>query len=137
MISTLLSDFHKMVLTVLKATFQKKSHVKQYTGTIRKFNSLALKNKFYKSKSIEDEMAFMKQRNFCNRLCKKERRKYFNSRNLKNITDINIFWITVKPFSSNKGIFQKQITLIEDNNIFSADKAVAEKLSNYFQKAVK
>ena len=69
----------------------------------------------------------MKQRNFCNRLHKKEIRKYFNSRNLKNIKDINIFWITVKPFSSNKGIFQKQITLIEDNNIFSADKAVAEK----------
>ena len=43
----------------------------------------------------------------------------------------------VKPFLSNKGIFQKQITLIEDNNIISNDKAKAEKLSNYFEKAVK
>ena len=42
----------------------------------------------------------------------------------------------MKPFLSNKGNFQKQITLIEDNKIFSGDKAVAEKLSNYFENAV-
>jgi hypothetical protein len=43
----------------------------------------------------------------------------------------------VKPFLSNKGNFQKQITLIEDNNKFLGDKEVAEKLRNYFEKAVK
>ena len=42
----------------------------------------------------------------------------------------------MKPFLSNKGNLQKQITLIEDNNIFSDDKIVAEKLSNYFENAV-
>ena len=42
----------------------------------------------------------------------------------------------MKPFLSNKGHFQKHITLIEDNKIFSGDKAVAEKLSNYFENAV-
>ena len=43
----------------------------------------------------------------------------------------------MKPFLSNKGNFQKQITLIEDNKIFSGDKEVAEKLSIYFENAVK
>ena len=43
----------------------------------------------------------------------------------------------MKPFLSNKGNFQKQITLIEDNKVFSGDKEVAEKLGNYFENAVK
>ena len=42
----------------------------------------------------------------------------------------------MKPFLSNKGNFQKHITLIEDNKLFLGDKAVAEKLSNYFENAV-
>ena len=109
------------------------------TKTLRKaiMRRSAFKNKFYKSKSLQDENAFNKQRNFCNRLYKREKRKYFNSLNLKDITDTNLFWKTVKPFSSNKGNFQKQITLIEDNIIFSDDKIVAEKLSKYFENAVK
>ena len=43
----------------------------------------------------------------------------------------------MKPFLSNKGCFYKQITLIEGEKIISEDKEVAEKLSNYFEKAVK
>ena len=64
-------------------------------GTFPKTN---LKNKFYKSKSFEDENAFKKQRNFCIRLYKREKRKYFNSLNLKAIRDTKIFWKTVEPF---------------------------------------
>ena len=196
MVSTGLSDFHKMVLTVFKTTFRKnkpreiiyrdyskfdsesfKKELKEsldekktgeykvfeetflqllflhaptkkkvirtnnmpyMTKTLRKaiMRRSALKNKFYKSKSFEDENAFRKQRNFCNRLYKREKRKYFNSLNLNDITDTKRFWKTVKPFLSDKGNFQKHITLIEDNKIFSGDKAVAEKLSNYFENAV-
>ena len=42
----------------------------------------------------------------------------------------------MKPFLSNKGCFYKQITII-GGKIISEDKEVAEKLSNYFEKAVK
>ena len=109
------------------------------TKTLRKaiMRRSALKNKFYKCNSFQEENAFKKQRHFCNRLYKREKRKYFNSLNLKDITDSKLFWKTVKPFLSKKGNLQKQITLIEDNNISSDDKIVAEKLSNYFENAVK
>ena len=98
------------------------------TKTLRKaiMRRSALKNKFYKSKSLEGQDAFRKQRNFCNRLYKREKRKYF-------ITDTKRFWKTVKPFLSNKGNFQKHITIIEDNKIFSGDKAVAENAVNSLQ----
>ena len=43
----------------------------------------------------------------------------------------------MKPFLSNKGGFHKQITLIDGEKIISEDKDVAEKLSSYFENAVK
>ena len=78
----------------------------------------ALKNKYYKSKCLQDKQAYKKQRNFCNRLYKRENGKYFNNLNLRNVTDNKRFWTTVNPFLSNKGNSRKQITLIEGGNYF-------------------
>ena len=196
-ISTGLSDFHIMVVTVLKTTFQKskpreiiyrdyskfnedtfrenlkesltRSNTYDYTIFEEKFISVlnahapmkkkivranhmpymtkyhrkaimkrsALEKKYYKSKSLVDKQAFKKQRNYCNRIYKREKRKYFKNLNLKKLTDNKTFWKTVKPFLSNKGDFHKKITLIEGENIILEDKEVAEKLSNYFENAVK
>ena len=97
----------------------------------------ALENKYYKSKSLEDKQAYKKQRNYSNRLFKREKRNYFNNLSLKEITDNKKFWKTVKPFLSNKEDFNKQITLIEGGEIISEDIEVAERLSNYFENAVK
>ena len=97
----------------------------------------ALEKKYYKSKSVEDRHAFKRQRNYCNRMYKREKRNYFNNLNLNKITDNKTFWKTVKPFLSNKGDFHKHITLIEDEQIISEDVAVAEKLGNHFKNAVK
>ena len=65
----------------------------------------ALEKKYYKSKSVEDRHAFKRQRNFCNRMYKREKRNYFNNLNLNKITDNKTFWKTVKPFLSKKGDF--------------------------------
>ena len=191
-ITTGLSDFHKMVVTVLKTTFQKSKPREIIYRDYSKFNEQtfrenlkepfienntldynefeeiflrvlnahaplkkkvvrannmpymtktlrrsALEKKYYKTKCLEDKHVFKKHQNFCNRLYKKEKRKYFNNLNLKDITDNKRFWKTVKPFLSNKGDFHKQITLLEGEKIITEDKEVAEKLSNYFENAVK
>ena len=87
------------------------------TKTLRKaiMSRSALENKYYKSKRLNDKEIYKKQRNFCNRLYKRERRKYFNKLNLINIVDNKIFWKTMKPFVS-----------IEDDRIISDNKEVAE-----------
>ena len=191
-----LSDFHKMVITVLKTTFQKSKPREIIYRNYSKINeeifrddlisSLTMKNKldsvefeervlcvlnnhaplkkkvvranqmpymtkklrkaimkrsalekrYYKSKSLKDKEAFKKQRNYCNRLYKREKRNYFNNLNLKEITDNKTFWKTVKPFLSDKGDFHKQITLIDGDRIISEDIQVAEKLNKYFENAV-
>ena len=157
-ISSGLSDCHKMVVTVLKMTFQKSrpreimyrdysklndksfrinlkeslldnnspnykefeaiflnvlnthapvkkkvvraNHMPYMTKQLRKaiMKRSALQNRYYNLKSLDDQNNFKKQRNYCNRLYKREKRKYFNSLNIKNIADNNTLWKTVKPF---------------------------------------
>ena len=41
---------------------------------------------------------YRKQRNFCSKLYKKERKKYNNNLDLNDIADNKKFWKTVKPF---------------------------------------
>ena len=78
-----------------------------------------LENRYYKVKSIENKLAYKKQRNVCSRLYKKERKIYYTKLNITNITDNRKFWKTMKPFFSDKGVNTGKITLIEDNQIIS------------------
>ena len=64
---------------------------------------------------------YRKQRNFCSKLYKKERKKYYNNLDLNDIADNKKFWKTVKPFLSNKSIQTSQITLVDEDNIISED----------------
>ena len=46
-----------------------------------------LENKFYKYSSEVNRISFKKQKNYCNRLYKRERRNYYSKLKLNNITD--------------------------------------------------
>ena len=123
----------------LKKKIVRANHMPYMTKTLRKaiMRRSALENKYCKSKSLKDKEVYKKQRHFCNRLYKRERRKYFNNLNLKNIVDNKIFWKTMKPFLSNKGDFHNKIILIENDEIISDNKEVAQKLNNFFEPAEK
>ena len=47
--------------------------------------------------------AYTKQKRFCSRLYKIERKAFFNNLNLKFVCDNKLFWKTVKPLFSIKG----------------------------------
>ena len=55
---------------------------------------------------------------------------------MKNITDSKIFWNTIKPFLTDKGVNSQKRTL-ESNQILSADIDVAETLNSFFSAAPK
>ena len=69
---------------------------------------------------------YRKQRNFCSKLYKKEKKKNYNNLYLKDIVDNNFFWKITKPFLSDKATQSSQITLVDEN----------ETLNNLFDKAV-
>ena len=92
----------------------------------------ALKNKYIKEKSDEAERAFRKQKNYTNKLLKKEKKKYFGNLDLKKITDNKRFWNTIKPLFSNGSGKSGKITLVENEEIITDDKDIAETFNNFF-----
>ena len=91
-----------------------------------------LKNKYNKSRTVQNWEAFRKQRNLCVKLFRTEKRNFYKNLDISQITDNKQFWNTVKPFISNKNKAKVKITLIEDDRIISKDEEVAETLNNYF-----
>ena len=96
-----------------------------------------LRNKFLKNPTIENKLAYTKQRNFCVSLLRKVKKECFSNINEKNITDNRKFWQTVKPFLSEKNKSKEKITLIKNDEILSDDLEVANTLNIFFSNVVK
>ena len=69
-----------------------------------------LENKFHRKRTEESKLAFKKHKNYCSRLYKKERQKFYSNLDPKCILDNKKFWETMKPCFSNKGLNKRNIT---------------------------
>ena len=69
-------------------------------------------------------------------MVRKAKKNYFNNLSVINISDNKQFWKTVKLFFFNNDSGIKGITLIEDDNVVSKDKEVAETFMSYFETLV-
>ena len=195
-VCTGLSDFHKMIVTVLKTTFPKakpkivtyrdyskfvdkdfhkdlgrkvkslevgnydlleksflnvfnnhapykkkvvRANQKPYvTKRLRKaiMKRSSLEHKFYKCQTEENYQAYKKQKNYCNRLYKQERRNFYSNLDLKDITDNRKFWNTTKPLFSSKGGGKENIILVDGGKIISEDVEVAQTFNDFFKNTV-
>ena len=91
-----------------------------------------LKNKYQKLKTEESQKAFKKQKNYTNRLLRKEQIKYWSNLDLKKYLDNKKFFDTIKPLFSKSISSKQNITLVEDNELITEDKEVAEKFNKFF-----
>ena len=92
--------------------------------------------KYFKTWNPELLKNFRKQKNYYSRSYKKERKTFFNSLKVSNITGNKMFQKNVQPiFSENLKIVNK-ITLIGDNKI-SNDKLMSLESNNFFQNVSK
>ena len=64
------------------------------TKTLRKaiMRRSMLENKCFKNNSLENLVAYRKHKNYCSKLYKKERKKYYENLDNKNITDNKKFF---------------------------------------------
>ena len=86
-----------------------------------------LATKYHTTKSIEDYNNYKKQRNFCSKLYKKERKRFYDNLDVGNITDNKKFWKTLKPILSDKAkCGSSKIHLVENDEILSTDKEIVE-----------
>ena len=56
-----------------------------------------LKRKFNNNKSEENSKKYKQQRNFCVKLLRKAKMKYFQNMDVNKVNDRKMFWKTVKP----------------------------------------
>ena len=75
--------------------------------------------------------AYKKRRNYCSRLYKKKRKKFFNELTPSFVSDNKLFWETLKEFFYNKGNYGANIKLVE-KEVLQNDSEIDEKLNESF-----
>ena len=79
---------------------------------------------------------YKKHKNFCSKLYKKERKKFYSQLDIKNITDNKLFWKTMNPFLSDKCTYASKIYLVHNVNVISDDQELGDIFNNFFEQAV-
>ena len=77
-----------------------------------------LRNKFLNTKSDTDRKAYIKQRNLCVSLIRREKRNFFNNISTRDIPDNKTFWKAVKPLFTDKRQTKSKIKLTEKKKLF-------------------
>ena len=103
------------------------------TKTLRKayMKRSELASKYHKTKNTTDCNSYKKQRKFYSKLYRKETMKFYNSLNVKDITDNKKLWKILKSLLSDKEtcVYSK-INLFVDEEKFSDEKEVVETFNN-------
>ena len=74
------------------------------TNDLRKaiMNRSRLLNKFRKENTEQNKWAYKKQRNLCVKLLKRAKKTFYNTLDVKKISDNKTFWKTIKPNFTKK-----------------------------------
>ena len=95
-----------------------------------------MRKSILEKKTDQSLRVYKKQKNYCSRLYKKERKKFSNGLNPSFVTDNKLFWKTVKPFFSDKGNYGANIKLVKREQVLQNDSEIAKKLNEFFRNAV-
>ena len=128
-------DKHAPIKTKLLRANHKPYVTKAMRKAIMKRSELA--TKYRRSPTDENLKAWKKHKNYCSNLYKKERKNYYESLDMNNLTDNKKFWDTIKPIFSNKAKGSSNITLVEDKKLITSEKEVAETLNKHFIESVR
>ena len=90
-------------------------------------------NKLLKERTDESKKRYEPQWNYCVSLLEKTKKDYYNSLNEKGFSDNKNFWKTVNAFLSNEIVSKEQILLVENDEIVSEDRKIADHWSIYFE----
>ena len=137
-------SFEDVFLTILnkhvalKKKFLRSNQAPYMTKALRKaiMRRSELESKYFKNKTNENKARFKKQKSFCSKLYKKERKKFYSNLELNEITDNKLFWKTIKPLLSEKCIQSSKMFLVSNNKVISENLELAKTFNNYFGNAV-
>ena len=90
-----------------------------------------LRNQANRSGLDEHYKKYKRQRNLVVNMNRKAKREFFHSLEANRIDNDKKFWKVVKPIFSNSDPIGEKLTLIENGEIMSDDKAIAECLNSH------
>ena len=96
-----------------------------------------LRNVFPEKRTLKSQVAYIKQRNYCTRLLRKEKWNYFENIDTSKIFDNKMLWKTAKPTFSNKCVNREIITSVKDYKIFSENLEVVKTFNVFSLNTVK
>ena len=122
----------------LKKKFIRANHAPYMTKNLRKaiMKRSQLENKYISNSTVENRNKYKKHKNFCSKLYKKERKKFYSQLDIKNLTNNKLFWKTMKPFLSEKCTYASKISLVHNYNVISDDQELEDTFNNFFENAV-
>ena len=96
--TTFIEVLNKQAL--LRKKFFRANHGLYITKTLRKaiMRRSQPETKYHKTKTQADLKLYKKHKNFCSKLCRRERRKYYDSLDMKNVLDSKEFWKKMRLF---------------------------------------
>ena len=97
----------------------------------------SLRNIFVKNKTDTNRIVYIKQRNYCVSLLRKNIKDHYANLNEGNVADNKQFWRAVKPLLSDKVKLSEKITLVEGEEIINDDGENVEILNTFFSNAIK
>ena len=83
-----------------------------------------LENKYISNSTVENMNKYKNHKNFCSKLYKKERKKFYSQLDIKNITD-KLSWKTMKQFE--KYTYASKIYLVHNDNVISDDQELVRR----------
>ena len=95
-----------------------------------------LHNKFLTNPNSTNRLIFTKYRNYCTKLFRIEKRKYYSNLDIRSIIDNKRFWKTIKPMFSDNFFTNQRINLVEKEMILSSDQEIAETFNTFFSNTV-
>ena len=138
------SSFENVFINVLieHASIKKKviraNHAPYVTKALRKIimKRSQLEKIYFKKRTQESFKKYKKQKNYCSRLYRRNRKSFFESMDSSKITDNKTFWKNIQPFFSEKRKSVNKITLVNENeDILSNDKGAADEIYSFFKNA--
>ena len=96
-----------------------------------------LRNTFNKKRSSENWQNYKRQRNICSNILKSTKKTFFETLNMKEITDNKKFWKTVKLFFTDKCKTSNNIILTEKNETLNDNKKISNTFNDYFTNITK
>ena len=93
-------------------------------------------NLYLKVRSDENRIRYNKQRNIWFSLLTKAKRKHSEDLSIADVNDNKKFWKRIKPLSGNKISGNPNIALVENNDLITDEKSLAETFNDYFVNVV-